>query len=171
MGGSGCELPCWNGIVPGETAGEDAAIILTSLGYGMRYRGPSSQDYNSLVTEYIPPRRGLCVARVMQQEDTVEVIELRECPKTTRIGDLLTLLGEPNASLISMDEYRIIAREGAVNYTPDLLCGDVIAPNTRLRALRISALSDNETMARWPIYLRYPYPPNASLCGFNYRTF
>jgi hypothetical protein len=88
-----CDLPCWNGIRPGEMSIDAANHILFSQGYEMQN---SMVDRDHIL--YIPPAANRCMVRLEHQAARVIETRLSHCPNL-RLGDVIAALGQPESLL------------------------------------------------------------------------
>jgi hypothetical protein len=87
----GCPLPCWRGIIAGETTLAAAQTLLHERGYQQR---PVNRFFTNPLT-YERAESGECLVRIAYGFGIVADISLSACPEVV-IGDVMTVLGEPD---------------------------------------------------------------------------
>jgi hypothetical protein len=85
-----CQLPCWNGIQPGETNLEAADAALLRSGYRLIGDLPTER-IRGYEREHMA---GDCQVRLAYRQGVVTVITLTECDGL-RLGDMIRLTGTP----------------------------------------------------------------------------
>jgi len=91
-----CRLPCWQGILPGDTSLSQTDDVLSTLGFAMSLDNPR-QGY-SIYSASRPST--ICAAQVYYERGIAKSLILTPC-QPVALGDWITLLGIPQNVALS----------------------------------------------------------------------
>lgn len=131
-----CALPCWNDIIPQETALTDAAQLLSALGY---HEGQN--DLGSRYRNFQPDAAQLdCRVGLNYRFRVTLMTTLSGCP-AVHLGDLILRLGTPER--ISRTALGLYFRGGTVVVmTRETRCDPWFSPNSEVVAIFLLQAAD-----------------------------
>ncbi len=107
---SDCVLPCWNGILPGQTPAQAADGILKTLGYTLHdSRKDPANSLPNQITYDAPAGATVCQVGISRARGVVPIVSdltLRVCDEAP-LGHVMDMLGEPESFVpyVSMMTY------------------------------------------------------------------
>jgi hypothetical protein len=101
-----CHLPCWHSITPRQTPFDTAHKILTNEGY-IKFSDPLHTAFEPSTTYYRIENESACDVALAHENGRVMSIMLMEC-ETTRLGDLIAIIGEPLDIVPSWTNFNLI---------------------------------------------------------------
>lgn len=149
-----CRLPCWNGIIPGQTLYNQARQIVIDQGYTL-WTEPDGLAVPGQVLYIAPDRqRTVCkvgFSRTRMMEAFVREMALWFC-EPQDLGDLMPLLGTPHlilplTSLLTYNEGQIVL----ILTLP--VCDRALSPRSTVRYISLADASFNAPLFNQPVQL------------------
>lgn len=113
--GEPCAAPCFRGIIPGETAWQDALTLIEDDPDFKNVQSQPAEDSNAIQAAWQQGDNQVCCQMATNDGETVSLIFLRTAPNM-KLGDLIEAHGEP--------EY-VIGSE----FTPDQAIMSLVYPD------------------------------------------
>lgn len=169
-GSADCKLPCWFGIIPGETYLSSAVFLLKDAGYTLYSSGTG-------ISEYHPIDSRRCTVRLIAQQEMRldgeidgRIIEIRllRC-RSIVLGDTMLVLKQPQVT--STGGARLSFLDGAAHVYPrSAACNERrLTPFMRVDAVIITLQAEpHEAALRWHGFA--PYEAYRGSC-FAYGVF
>jgi hypothetical protein len=168
----GRSIPCWNGIVPGETTFGEAATRLRSLGYQVLLDDRYYLDTYDLHGYSPVPTECDVFARVSLpavDDPVIEAFTLMDCPPLL-VGDVLLRLGEPSqVGMCNAVALPVYTYDRHLTVTSEMSSqGDWISPHQRVKRITLIHRFDRPQQTSWygfiPLWRYQQLADTVSLC-------